>query len=64
MVNMINETVRDCINKKSDFEFDIELSLLTLENFESIDSIFRENDLSSKMTYEIIDNTYIKIRCR
>ena len=64
MVSMINEAIKDYINKKTNFEFDIELSALTLENFENIDSIFRKNNLLSKMTYEIIDNTYIKIGCR
>ena len=39
------------------------ISILTLEELNDIIKIIVDRGLFSKMTYEIIDNVYIKIKC-
>ena len=59
--NDIRKTINDNLKKNCDFEFIIRLEELTLSDIEYIDDIFYFENVKSKLTYQIIDNIYIKI---
>ena len=62
-VKEIKRVINEKISKKNSFEIDLPISILTLEELNDIIKIIVDRGLFSKMTYEIIDNVYIKIKC-
>lgn len=58
MNNEIIKVINDTLLKNSEFEFVAGLEDLTLSDIDSINEL---STVKSKFSYQIIDNTYIKI---
>lgn len=58
----VDKHIDKCLKKNCGFEFDFLISILTLEKLEDINELIKRKGLVSKLTYNIIDNIYIKIR--
>lgn len=57
----IIKVINDNVAKNSEFEFVAGLGDLTLGDMDYIEKISTINSRKSKVNYQIIDNTYIKI---
>lgn len=58
MNNEIIKVINDTLLKKSEFEFVVGLEDLTLSDIDRINEL---STVKSKFSYQIVDNTYIKI---
>lgn len=56
--NDITKTIKDNLNNNYDFEFIARLEELTLSDIDYIEKII---NIKSRIKYNIVDNTYIKI---
>lgn len=59
--NKIIKVINDNLAINSEFEFVAELGDLTLADIYYIEKISTINSIKDKFSYQIIDNTYIKI---
>ena len=58
-----NEIIKDNLRKNSEFEFIARLEELTLSDIDYIEELSIRENIRSKLNYQIVDNTYIKIDC-
>lgn len=61
MNNKIIKVINDNLEINSEFEFVAALGDLTLADIYYIEKISTINSIKKKFSYQIIDNTYIKI---
>lgn len=59
--NNIVKLIMDKFKKNSEFEFIAGLEDLTIADIDYIEELSITNNDSNKLTYQIVDNTYIKI---
>jgi hypothetical protein len=59
--NGVMKSIRDSLRKNSEFEFIATLEDLTIEDLDYIKELFTANNNGDKITYQIVDNAYIKI---
>ncbi|WP_297422069.1 hypothetical protein [Clostridium sp.] len=60
--NNIIKVINDNLSKNSEFEFIARLGDLTLLDMYYIEKQSTIKNIKSKLTYQIIDNSYIKIQ--
>jgi hypothetical protein len=59
--NEITKAINDNLQKNSNFEVIAGLEELTLSDIECIEKLSTTKNVQFKLSYQIIDNTYIKI---
>lgn len=62
MDNNIIKVINDNLMKNSEFEFIAGLEDVTISDIDCIEEFSAIKNIKSKFNYQIIDNTYIKIR--
>ncbi len=60
--NDIIKVINDNLMKNSEFEFIVKLEDVTISDIDCINELSTIKNIKSKFSYQIIDNTYIKIR--
>lgn len=59
--NAISKAINDKLIENSGFEFVAGLKDLTVSDIDCIEEIFTSKNIKAKLTYQIVDNIYIKI---
>ncbi len=59
----LKRVIDDKLKKNSEVEFIAGLKDITLSDIDYIEKLSAVKNLKSKLNYQIIDNTYIKIDC-
>ncbi|MBA8937098.1 hypothetical protein BJV38_003539 [Clostridium beijerinckii] len=61
--NELKEVINDKLERNSEVEFIAGLKDITLSDIDYIEKLSAVKNLKSKLNYQIVDNTYIKIDC-